>query len=98
MHVTIVYVDVKPEFVEDFIQASEKNHLASIEEAGNFRFDVLQSSEDESQFVLYESYCSEADALAHKSTEHYLTWRKTVADWMNSARKGVNYTGLFPHE
>jgi len=97
MHTTIVYVDVKPENVDAFIVASEKNHLASIDESGNFRFDVLQQTDDPTQFVLYESYHSEEDALAHKKTAHYLDWRNTVADWMNSPRKGVNYSGLFPN-
>jgi autoinducer 2-degrading protein len=96
MHVTIVHVHVKPQHINDFIVASRENHLASIKESGNRRFDVLQSSEDKSRFVLYEAYASEADATAHKKTEHYLTWRETVADWMAEARQGIQYTGLYP--
>ncbi len=96
MYVTMVYVDVKPEFIDAFIQASHINHLASIKEDGNFRFDVLQMHKPKSQFILYEAYSSELEAAAHKSTDHYLTWRATVADWMNTPRKGVRYNGLFP--
>jgi autoinducer 2-degrading protein len=96
MHVTLVHVHVKPQHVEDFIAATRLNHLASVQEAGNRRFDVLQSPEDPSRFVLYEAYVSAEDAAAHKQTTHYLTWRDTVADWMASPRQGVSYNGLFP--
>ena len=97
MHVTIVYVTVKPDHVDDFIRATELNHHASIAEDGNRRFDVLQSADDPCQFVLYEAYASAEDAAAHKTTPHYLAWRETVADWMAEPRKGVSYRGRFPH-
>ena len=96
MYVTIVYVHVKPQHVNDFIKASTVNHLASIQESGNRRFDVLQQANSSTEFVLYEAYLSEQDAIEHKNTQHYLTWRKTVADWMSEPRKGVAYTGLHP--
>ncbi len=96
MHVTLVHVHVKPQHVEDFIAATQLNHQASVQEIGNRRFDVLQSPEDPSRFVLYEAYVSAEDAAAHKQTAHYLTWRDTVADWMATPRQGISYTGLFP--
>ena len=36
---------VKEANVDDFILASRKNHLKSIEETGNMRFDLLQHPE-----------------------------------------------------
>jgi autoinducer 2-degrading protein len=96
MEVTIVQVKVKPENIGDFIEATRLNHEASIQEPGNLRFDVLQLKDDPSQFVLYESYQSVADAKAHKKTRHYLRWRDAVADWMAQPREGVPYDGLFP--
>jgi autoinducer 2-degrading protein len=96
MHVTLVYVHVKPGHIDDFMKATRANHEASIQEPGNLRFDVLQSGDDPGRFVLYEAYRSAADAAAHKETAHYLSWREQVADWMAEARRGINYTGLFP--
>ncbi len=96
MYVTIVNVWVKENHIDDFIQATELNHRASIEESGNRRFDVLQSDENPHQFVLYEAYNSEDDAREHKKTSHYLNWRETVTDWMEQPRTGISYTGLFP--
>ena len=98
MHVTLVHVRVKPEYVEAFIRVTHENHLSSVQEAGNRRFDVLQSPDDPACFVLYEAYASEADALAHKQTAHYLKWRDTVAGWMAEPRRGIGYRGLYPEE
>ena len=96
MQVTIVHVSVEPQHIDDFIEASRLNHEASIQEPGNRRFDVLQSADNPTQFVLYEAYESAAEAAKHKETEHYLQWRETVADWMAEPRHGVGYNGLFP--
>ncbi len=96
MEVTIVHVQVKPEYIADFIEATQHNHVASINEPGNVRFDVLQAGDDPSCFILYEAYRTQNDALRHKESEHYLAWRKAVAAWMAEPRQGVPYKGLFP--
>lgn len=96
MHVTLVHVHVKPDHIDDFIAATKRNHEASIREAGNRRFDVLQSPDNPEQFVLYEAYVSAEDAAAHKQTAHYSAWRDAVADWMAEPRQGIRYEGLFP--
>lgn len=96
MHVTLVHVSVLAEYVDDFIAASLANHQASIREPGNRRFDVLQDAQDPTRFVLYEAYDSEADAKAHKDTDHYATWRETVSHMMAEPRQGVPYVGLAP--
>lgn len=98
MHVTIVHVRVKAEYVAAFIVATQKNHEGSVLEPGNRRFDVLQLSEDPTRFVLYEAYVDENAAKAHKETAHYLAWRDTVAPWMAEPRQGVAYRGLYPRE
>lgn len=96
MVVTCVHVSVKPEHVEDFINATKLNHENSIQEPENTRFDILQDPQDPTKFILYEAYASEAGAAAHKQTQHYLTWRDTVAPWMAEPRKGVPYTVVAP--
>lgn len=94
MHVTLVHIHLKHEHVDEFIQASLANSAASSKEPGNRRFDVLQSADDPAKFILYEAYLTLEDAAAHKQTEHYNTWRETVADWMAEPRQGVQYKGL----
>ncbi|MBF0093342.1 MAG: antibiotic biosynthesis monooxygenase [Alphaproteobacteria bacterium] len=98
MHVTLVHVRVKPDRVDDFIAASRANHLGSVREPGNRRFDVLQMPDDPARFILYEAYASAEDAAAHKRTPHYLTWRDAVAEMMAQPREGVGVRCLCPEE
>lgn len=92
MIATLVYVDVKPEFVEQFKKISGYNHDNTRMEPGNVRFDVLQSNTDPTKFTLYEVFADEAAAAAHKTTRHYLRWRDEVAPYMASPRSAVAYT------
>lgn len=96
MIVTFVHVWVQPDHIEDFKNASIVNHLESIKEPGNLRFDVLQDDADPTKFVLYEAYESEEASAAHKNTPHYLKWRESVADWMAQPRKGMKHRILAP--
>ena len=96
MIVTLVHVQVKPEFINAFIEATRANHENSIQERGNFRFDILQDAHDPAKFVLYEAYESDQAAAAHKETSHYATWRDAVGSWMAKPREGVRHSMLFP--
>jgi len=58
MYVTIVYASVKADKLEAFKEATRMNHEQSIREPGNVRFDILQSTDDPTQFVFYEAYKS----------------------------------------
>lgn len=98
MHVTLVHIHAKSEHVENLAAATRANAEASTREPGNLRFDVLQSADDPTRFVLYEAYRDEAAARAHKETAHYLRWRDEVASWMAEPRQGVPYRGLFPED
>jgi autoinducer 2-degrading protein len=60
------------------------------------RFDILQSNEESTRFMLYEAYVDENAAKAHKQTAHYARWRDTVAPWMAEPRRGINYTSVKP--
>jgi len=96
MQVTMVHIQIKAEHVQEFIAACRLNHEGSIREPGNRRFDILQSSNDPTRFVLYEAYASTEDAVAHKNTPHYMQWRDAVTPWMAATRVRDSYVGLFP--
>ncbi len=96
MVVTVVHVYVKPEHIKEFEKATSENRDASVKERGNIRFDVLQSEDNPSYFLLYEAYESDEAASLHKETPHYRTWRAKVAGWMAEPRKGVRFTGIHP--
>ncbi len=98
MVVTCVYVHVKPERVNDFIEATRTNHSGTRKESGNLRFDFLQDPDDQSRFLIYEVFESHEAVEAHKTREHYLTWRETVASMMAEPRRGVRYAAIVPEE
>lgn len=91
-----VLVHVKADQVDQFAAASAENARHSIHEPGISRFDVLQSADDPTQFVLVEVYRSPEAALAHKETAHYALWRDTVADMMAEPRSSQKYSQVFP--
>ena len=96
MIATFVHVWVKPEFLNKFIEATAENHKCSILEKGNLRFDILQDTAEPTKFVFYEAYDSPDAANAHKETEHYKTWRDTVAGFMAKPREGFKHHILYP--
>ena len=98
MYVSCVTVYVKENHIQDFIDASIKNHEGSLKEPGNMRFDVLQCIETPARFLLYEAYESEVAAKAHKSTAHYLEWKKTVDPYMAKPRDGVPHEVIAPKD
>ena len=96
MIVTCVHVYVKEAHIQDFIEATKQNHESSINEPDNLRFDVLQDAGNPAKFMLYEVYTSEEAVAAHKQTQHYLTWRETVAPWMAQEREGIRHHVICP--
>ena len=96
MVVTTVFVKVKPDRVSAFIKATVANHEKSVGEPGNRRFDLLQSDDDATAFMLYEAYDTLESAAAHKKMPHYAEWRDMVADWMAEPRKGIHYRSIKP--
>ncbi|XRB15484.1 (4S)-4-hydroxy-5-phosphonooxypentane-2,3-dione isomerase [Pseudoscourfieldia marina] len=91
-----VYVSVKPGTESAFVQATLENARNSVNEAGISRFDVLQSEEDATKFLLIEVYKTSEAPAKHKETAHYATWRDTVADMMAEPRSAKKYTARFP--
>ncbi len=94
MQVVFVHVHVKPEFVEQFKALSVDNAQNSIQEPGVARFDVVQSADDPTRFVLVEAYRTADAPAAHKATAHYARWRDGVADMMAEPRNSVKYESV----
>jgi len=96
MIVVHVHVHVKPEYVDEFIQATLENAQRSLNEPGIVRFDVIQRVDDPAKFILVEVYRNEEATLQHKETEHYKKWRDTVAPMMAEPRSSVRFRNIFP--
>jgi autoinducer 2-degrading protein len=89
----IVHVDVAviPDQLEGFLAATEENAVASRNERGVVRFDVLSDRADPAHVVLVEIYRDEAAA-------HYQRWRDIVAPMMARPRQATRYVNTSPED
>jgi len=78
MTILIVNIRVLPGAVEAWKRATLENVAASRKEAGIAGFDLFQDRDEDSRFVLVESYLDEAAMASHKETAHYLRWKETT--------------------
>lgn len=96
VYIVQVYVKVKENDVNQFINASRENAENSLREDGIVRFDVLQDIEDPQKFLLTEVYKDEKAPLEHKKSPHYKKWKETVAEMMAEPRHSVKYRNIYP--
>lgn len=96
MRVVHVDIQVVPGQVDAFLEASRRNAAASRIEPGVLRFDVVQDRSDSAHIVLVEVYADDEAPAAHKATDHYATWRDTVAPWMARPRTSVTFDAVDP--
>jgi (4S)-4-hydroxy-5-phosphonooxypentane-2,3-dione isomerase len=98
MQIVMVYVHVKSQSLDAFIEATLENARESVKEPGIARFDVVQQEDDPTRFILIEVYKTADAPAAHKATAHYEKWRDTVGEMMSDGRQGVKYKNLFPED
>ena len=98
MLVVHVFIHVKPEYLDEFIQASVDNARNSLREPGIARFDFVRQNDDPNRFVLVEVYRDEQAPTKHKETPHYALWRDTVAPMMAEPRTSIKYTNIYPDD
>ena len=96
MFIQLVRIHVKPDKVDTFKELIRANHEGSVREPGCLRFDVAQSGDDPTRFVLWECYVDEAATRFHKTTPHYLAFREAMGDLMAEDRVSELFTGVYP--
>ena len=98
MFIVHVFMQVKPDCLAAFRQASIENARHSIQEPGVVRFDFIQQRDDPTQFVIAEVYRTEADIASHKRTAHYAKWQATVEELLAQPRSRIFYQNIFPED
>ena len=98
MFIVHVFIRVKPGCAEAFKSATLVNAQNSIQEPGIARFDFIERQDDPNRFMLAEIYRTPEDAGLHKETDHYETWRDTVAEMMAEPRSSIKYDNCFPDD
>jgi quinol monooxygenase YgiN len=75
MHIVLVLVTVRPEMLDEFERALLHNARESVaHDPGCRRFDVSQSTNDSTRWVLYEVYDSPDAHAAHRRSPHFLAY------------------------
>jgi quinol monooxygenase YgiN len=97
MFIVHVSIHVKPDCIEPFKAATLENVKNSIREPGIARFDFL-AQEEPCRFLLIEAYRTPEDALRHKETPHYHTWRNAVEHMMAEPRSSIKYSNIAPDD
>lgn len=98
MYIVHVFIEVKPDCLDAFIEATNVNVKASVKEQGIARFDFLREIEDPNRFVLVEVYRTKEDTARHKATEHYQKWNNLVEEMMALPRTKKVYENILPDE
>ncbi|MBV8807697.1 MAG: antibiotic biosynthesis monooxygenase [Acidobacteriaceae bacterium] len=98
MQIVHVHVQVKPESIETFREATVENARNSVREPGIARFDVMQDASNPAHFVLVEVYRTPDAPAQHKATAHYQKWRDAVADMMAAPRTSAQFHNIFPND
>ena len=95
MFIAAVHVFIKPDKVDDFKQMIKANYEGSIKEPGCLRFDVAQSKDDPTEFMLWEVYVDEEANKLHKTQAHYLAFREKFPDLQRKDRFSDLYSGVY---
>ena len=98
MHILIIQIHVKPEYIEEFQAATLVNANATAKEPGCVRFDVLQQADDPTRFVFSEVYRDAAQHAAHRETEHYKTWAEAATPMLAEPRTRAVYRNVHPQD
>ncbi len=94
MYVLCVTAYVKPENINDFLAVTTEHASLTRQEKGNVRYDVLQSDEDSTCFIIYEAYKSKDDFLVHRDTVHSLQWKEKIESWMARPRQRIRCNSI----
>jgi autoinducer 2-degrading protein len=98
MYCIHVYIQVKPECIADFIEATIDNASNSNQEPGCHRFDVLRRNDAPDRFELVEIYENEAAIDAHRQSAHYARWQSVANDMMAEQRSKHAFTPVYTRE
>jgi quinol monooxygenase YgiN len=91
-----VFIHVKPESLDAFIEATKENSRGSVQEPGCVRFDILQQKDDPTRIILHEVYKDASDLDHHRTTAHFAKWRDTVPEMFAEPRYSIQFHNVFP--
>lgn len=99
MLVVVVSMRVKPDRIDEFMEAIEAQAVNSLTlEPGCLRFDVLRQKDDPLAFTLYEIYRDEPAFFEdHRTTPHFAAWAAVAAEVLEGDRTNTQFIPVAPH-
>jgi autoinducer 2-degrading protein len=94
MYVAAVHIFVKPESVDEFMELILADQEGTLAEPGCVRFDVVRSTEDPNEFLIWEVYLDADAAAFHKTTPHYLDFKERMPAMASKDRYADRYEGV----
>jgi autoinducer 2-degrading protein len=99
MFIVMVQWNVKPNKVDEFLEASKGDGRGSVtHEYGCHRFDVIQDSTDPTRIGFTEVYDSEEAFNVHTTQEHFKVWAEAVKDLHDGSPKVSKCRNAFPND
>ena len=99
MYSIFVTINVKPEHIEEFKEASLGDaHGSTRDEPGCFRFDIHQDAGIPSRFYLHEVYRDEDAFQAHLEAPHFLQWRDAINPFSDGDIQKIVMKTVFPSD
>lgn len=80
MLLVLAKIPVRPEKRDYFIEKAQAAIEGSRKEAGNLRYELFKSTENDSEVLYVEQWQDQAAFEAHREMPHFTAFRKVQAD------------------
>lgn len=98
MLTVLVSIQVKPEHLKAFTEATIEDLRASLKDPGVVHFEFLQENNDTTHFMLHEVYESLEAGLHHLEIEHFKKWQETIKPMLVEPPHAVTYNHVQPRD
>jgi len=98
MHMRVVSMRIKPEFVEAFKASSAEGIEKLLAEPGVVSSALLQKAEEPVSFLFIEAYASADVYNEHLKSKCFLDWQAGVASLLDGEAESREYAPVYPTE
>ena len=92
----VVFIEVDPARVDQFVEIVKAQAAAALQEPGCRRFEISQKAGQPNVFTLAELYDDDAATDAHLAAPHTARWRELTGDGLIISKNAVRGVVLNP--
>ncbi|MBI5944600.1 MAG: antibiotic biosynthesis monooxygenase [Chloroflexi bacterium] len=96
MHMRVVNMKIKQEYVEAFKASSAEGIEKLLAEPGVVSSALLQKVDEPASFLFIEAYVSAEAYAEHLKSQCFLDWQAGVASLLNGEAASVEYDPVYP--